>query len=228
MDYEKLIKSKERVQQHGEVFTPQWMVQKMLDIEGIKQASENIDATFLEPAAGDGNFLVKILERKLKSVTDNFSSGHWKTKSLFALSSIYGIEFLADNLDVARSRMFIQYLNWYEETFKEELKSISDVYKSALYIINHNIVRGNTLTKKHPDYDIPIVFNEWKRVPRSSSKVEIIQFSFESLFENEEPLGKIIPEGQLSLFDFEVTNEEKNEERSLARILDIKQVYQLG
>ncbi len=82
MDDEKLIKSKERVQQHGEVFTPQWMVKKMLDVEGIKQACENIDATFLEPAAGDGNFLVAILERKLKSVTDHFSSGHWKTKSL--------------------------------------------------------------------------------------------------------------------------------------------------
>ena len=93
MDDEKLIKSKERVQQHGEVFTPQWMVKKMLDVEGIKQACENIEATFLEPAAGDGNFLVAILERKLKSVTDHFSSGHWKTKSLFALSSIYGIEF---------------------------------------------------------------------------------------------------------------------------------------
>jgi len=224
VDYEKLIKSKERVQQHGEVFTPQWMVQKMLDIEGIKKASENIDATFLEPAAGDGNFLVQILERKLKSVTANFTYGYWKTKSLFALSSIYGIEFLADNLDIARSRMFIQYLNWYEEVFKEELKSKSDVYKSAIYIINHNIVRGNTLTKKHPDYDSPIVFNEWKRVPGSSSKVEIIQFSFSSLFENEEPLGKIIPEGQLSLFDFEMTNEEL----SLARILDIKKVYQIG
>lgn len=228
MEYEKLIKSKERVQQHGEVFTPQWMVKKMLDIEGIKQASESIDATFLEPAAGDGNFLVKILERKLKSVTDNFSSGHWKTKSLFALSSIYGIEFLADNLDVARSRMFIKYLNWYEEAFKEELNSTSDIYKSAIYIINHNIVRGDTLTKKHPDYDIPIMFNEWKKVPGSSSKVETIQFAFSSLFENEETPGKIIPEGQLSLFDFEIANEDKNEQLSSAIILDIKKVYQIG
>ncbi len=72
MDDEKLIKSKERVQQHGEVFTPQWMVQKMLDVEGIKQACENIDATFLEPAAGDGNFLVAILERKLKKKTQKY------------------------------------------------------------------------------------------------------------------------------------------------------------
>lgn len=77
MDDEKLIKSKERVQQHGEVFTPQWMVQKMLDVEGIKQACENIDATFLEPAAGDGNFLVAILERKLKKKHKNIK-GYYK------------------------------------------------------------------------------------------------------------------------------------------------------
>ena len=160
MDDEKLIKSKERVQQHGEVFTPQWMVQKMLDVEGIKQACENIDATFLEPAAGDGNFLVAILERKLKVVTEQFSERHWGTKSLFALSSIYGIEFLADNLEIARSRMLIHYLNWYEEIFQEQLHSTTDLYKSAMYIIRRNIVRGNTLTKKHPDYDIPIIFNK--------------------------------------------------------------------
>lgn len=228
MDDEKLIKSKERVQQHGEVFTPQWMVKKMLDVEGIKQACENIDATFLEPAAGDGNFLVAILERKLKSVTDHFSSGHWKTKSLFALSSIYGIEFLADNLEIARTRMLLHYLNWYEEVFKEKLNSKSEIYKSAMYIIRRNIVRGNTLTKKHPDYDIPIFFNEWKKVPGSSSKVEKIEFTFSSLFENEETKGTIIPEGQLSLFDFEMTDEEKIENFPSSVIIDIKQVHQIG
>lgn len=229
MYYEKLIKSKERVQQHGEVFTPQWMVQKMLDIEGIKKASENIDATFLEPAAGDGNFLVEILERKLKSVTDQFSEGHWKTKSLFALSSIYGIEFLADNLESARSRMFLNYLSWYEKVFQEKLKSKTNLYKSAMYIIKRNIVRGNTLTKKHPDYDIPIVFNEWKKVTGSSSKVEKIEFTFSSLFESDESFEKIIPEGQMSLFDFDITDEVKLEEVPASSvIIDIKKVFQLG
>ena len=65
---EKLIKSKHRVQKHGEVFTPAWMVQKMLDTPGVKEACENVSATFLEPAAGDGNFLLAILERKLQAV----------------------------------------------------------------------------------------------------------------------------------------------------------------
>lgn len=229
MDYEKLIKSKERVQKHGEVFTPQWMVQKMLDVEGIKQACENIEVTFLEPSAGDGNFLVAILERKLKSVTDQFSEGFWKTKSLFALSSIYGIEFLADNLEIARNRMFLHYLDWYEKVFNEQLNSKTDIYKSAMYIIRRNIVRGNTLTKKHPDYDIPIVFNEWKKVTGSSSKVEKIEFTFLSLFENDEVFEKRIPEGQLSLFDFDMSGEEKKEEEVFTLpIVDIKQIYQLG
>lgn len=231
MDDEKLIKSKERVQQHGEVFTPQWMVQKMLDVEGIKQACENIDATFLEPAAGDGNFLVAILERKLKVVTEQFSERHWGTKSLFALSSIYGIEFLADNLEIARSRMLIHYLNWYEEIFQEQLHSTTDLYKSAMYIIRRNIVRGNTLTKKHPDYDIPIIFNEWKKVKGSSSKVEKIEFTFSSLFEDPEDienLEKGISEGQLSLFGFEMFDEEKKEKNDDSVIIDIKKIYKLG
>ncbi|HEO0860675.1 TPA: methylase, partial [Streptococcus agalactiae] len=69
---ENLIKSKHRVQKHGEVFTPSWMVQKMLDTPGIKEACENVSATFLEPSAGDGNFLQAILERKLASVIKQY------------------------------------------------------------------------------------------------------------------------------------------------------------
>ena len=91
---ENIIKSKDRVQKHGEVFTPSWMVQKMLDTPGIREKTEDIYATFLEPSAGDGNFLEAILERKLSAVTRNYDKKNWKTKSLFALSSIYGIEYL--------------------------------------------------------------------------------------------------------------------------------------
>ncbi|MFK4925363.1 methylase [Lactococcus garvieae] len=229
---EKLIKSKERVQLHGEVFTPQWMVQKMLNVEGVKEACGNIEATFLEPSAGDGNFLVAILERKLKVVTEQFSEGHWKTKSLFALSSIYGIEFLADNLEIARSRMLLCYLDWYEEVFHEQLTSKNDLYKSAMYIIRRNIVRGNTLTKKHPEYDTPILFNEWKKVKGSSSKVEKVEFTFLSLFTNEKEseTGNLnrLPEGQMSIFDFGMIDEEKYEEVSKPVIIDIQKVHQLG
>lgn len=83
---ESLIKSKQRVQKHGEVFTPAWMVQKMLDTPGVKEACESVYKTFLEPSAGDGNFLQAILERKLEAVVRQYDKRNWKTKSLIALS----------------------------------------------------------------------------------------------------------------------------------------------
>ena len=76
---ENLIKSKKRVQKHGEVFMPFWMVQKILDTPGIKETCEDISATFLEPSAGDGKFLQAILERKLSAVIMQYDERSWKT-----------------------------------------------------------------------------------------------------------------------------------------------------
>ncbi|MBZ1353476.1 methylase [Streptococcus sp. LPB0406] len=221
---ENIIKSKDRVQKHGEVFTPSWMVQKMLDTPGIREKAEDIYATFLEPSAGDGNFLEAILERKLSAVTRNYDKKNWKTKSLFALSSIYGIEYLEDNLEVARARMFLCYLDWYEDSFGERLSSNTDIYKSAHYLIKKNIVRGNTLTKRHPDSNELIMFSEWKRVKGYPSLVEEKRFAFAELFgENIDGEDKVV-EGQLSLF------EELDENLSVGKMeqVVIQKVYTLG
>lgn len=221
---ENIIKSKDRVQKHGEVFTPSWMVQKMLDTPGIREKTEDIYATFLEPSAGDGNFLEAILERKLSAVTRDYDKKNWKTKSLFALSSIYGIEYLEDNLEVARARMFLCYLDWYEDSFGERLSSNTDIYKSAHYLIKKNIVRGNTLTKRHPDSNELIMFSEWKRVKRYPSLVEEKRFAFAELFgENIDGEDKVV-EGQLSLF------EELDENLSVGKMeqVVIQKVYTLG
>ncbi|MQW22403.1 MULTISPECIES: methylase [unclassified Lactococcus] len=219
---EKLIKSKARVQQHGEVFTPHWMVQKMLDVPEIKKSCEDIEATFLEPSAGDGNFLLAILERKLDAVTTQFNKRYWESKSLIALSSIYGIEFLEDNLELARYRMRIFYLDWYEQKNGEKLNPANKIYKSAKFIIDKNIVRGNTLTKKHPEYDEWIEFYEWKKVYGSSSKVEPIKFTFASLFNEEAEVGVV--DGQMS-FDFLFDDEPQAKQ---IEVIDIKEAYKLG
>lgn len=221
---ENTIKSKDRVQKHGEVFTPSWMVQKMLGTPGIREKTEDIYATFLEPSAGDGNFLAAILEKKLSAVTRNYDKKNWKTKSLFALSSIYGIEYLEDNLEVARARMFLCYLDWYEDSFGERLSSNTDIYKSAHYLIKKNIVRGNTLTKRHPDSNELIMFSEWKRVKGYPSLVEEKRFAFAELFgENIDGEDKVV-EGQLSLF------EELDENLSVGKMeqVVIQKVYTLG
>lgn len=221
---ENIIKSKDRVQKHGEVFTPSWMVQKMLDTPGIREKTEDIYATFLEPSAGDGNFLEAILERKLSAVTRDYDKKNWKTKSLFALSSIYGIEYLEDNLEVARARMFLCYLDWYEDSFGERLSSNTDIYKSAHYLIKKNIVRGNTLTKRHPDSNELIMFSEWKRVKGYPNLVEEKRFAFAELFGEKIDGEDKVVEGQLSLF------EELDENLSVGKMeqVVIQKVYTLG
>lgn len=228
---ENLIKSKQRVQKHGEVFTPAWMVQKMLDTPGVKEACENVYKTFLEPSAGDGNFLQAILERKLEAVVRQYDKRNWKTKSLVALSSIYGIEFLEDNLEVARSRMFLYYLDWYEKTFSVKLSSKSDIYKTAHYLIHKNIVRGNTLTQQHPVTGEPIRFNEWQMVKGHPSLVRKIPFALSELLGKEVEDDRAVVEGQLSFFD--IDDEFKIEDEVVEKIdaieeISIQKVYLLG
>ena len=96
------IKSKERVAAHGEVFTAEREVNAMLDL--VKQETERIDSRFLEPACGTGNFLVKILERKLDVVKKKYrrSPLDFERNSVLALSSIYGVDILADNISLKR------------------------------------------------------------------------------------------------------------------------------
>ena len=104
-DAQRLVKSKQRVADHGEVFTPAWMVDDMLDL--VKHESERIDSRVLEPACGSGNFLVPVLARKLVTVQlrhgkSDFEKRHY---ALFALMCTYGIELLADNAEECRDNL---------------------------------------------------------------------------------------------------------------------------
>ena len=109
-----LIKSKKRVADHGEVFTPPWMVEAMLNL--VKDETERIDSRFLEPACGSGNFLVRVLQRKLAAVEIKFGKSEFEKRhyALLALMCIYGIELLADNIAECRANLleiFADYLN---------------------------------------------------------------------------------------------------------------------
>src|SRR5256714_4680355 len=100
-----LIKSKKRVADHGEVFTPQWVVEAMLDL--VKGETERIDSRFLEPACGDGNFLVQILRRKLAAVELKYGQSDFERRhyALLALMCVYGIEVLPDNIAGCRAKL---------------------------------------------------------------------------------------------------------------------------
>lgn len=192
-----LMKSKRRVQKHGEVFTPQWVVDKMIAIPGIKEKAEDIFATFLEPSAGEGAFLLAIEDIKLQFVMDNYKEDEWDKYALWALSSIYGIEFLEDNLEIARQNMLGLFLDYCEAAHNEPLSEQSNLYKSARRIIWANVVQGDTLTHKNLLGE-DITFSHWERVPDASHKVKRIPFAYSSLFADNKYESSCV---QLSLFE---------------------------
>lgn len=149
-----LLKSKQRVADHGEVFTPRWMVEAMLDL--VKDETERIDSRFLEPACGSGNFLVQVLQRKLAAVECKYGKSEFERRhyALLALMCIYGIELLGDNITECRANMLdilAEYLN---------LKESDDLYQAASYVLSKNIVHADALTMRTGD-DQPITFAEW-------------------------------------------------------------------
>jgi len=149
-----LIRSKKRVVDHGEVFTPAWMVEAMLDL--VKGETERIDARFLEPACGSGNFLVPVLQRKLAAVELKFDSSEFNKRhyALLGLMCTYGVELLADNIAECRANML--------EVFSEYLSLIpeDDLYRAASHVLSVNLVHGDALTMKTAQ-GAPITFAEW-------------------------------------------------------------------
>lgn len=215
MSESELIKSKERVKAHGEVFTPQWIVDKMLDQDEIKPLTETLTATFLEPSAGEGVFLIEILRRKLsvaKEVSQTITD--YEENSLIALASIYGIELLEDNVEMIVMNLFGEFYRFYsDEVQKYRVKSNDNVLKSARVIISANIVQGNTLTKLTTAGE-PIVFSEWKLLPRKYGvrKVQRTEYSLEAIMnDGESQSATQHGEEQLDLFSFEESDVEKQD-----------------
>lgn len=149
-----LIKSKQRVVDHGEVFTPAWMVDAMLDL--VKGESERIDSRFLEPACGSGNFLVPVLQRKLAAVEMKFGKSDFNRchYALLGLMCCYGIELMADNLEECQGNM-LEVLSDYLCISAED-----DLYRAASHILTNNLVQGDALTMK-TNGGSPISFAEW-------------------------------------------------------------------
>ena len=149
-----LVKSKKRVADHGEVFTPHWMVEEMLDL--VKNESERIDSRFLEPACGSGNFLVQILHRKLKSVEIKYSNSPFEKTNyaLLGLMCIYGIELLEDNAEECRENLLEVFTKFLDIQRSEE------VALAARNILRVNIVRGDAISMLDPEGE-GIVFPEW-------------------------------------------------------------------
>ena len=133
------VKSKKRVTDHGEVFTSEREVNAMLDL--VKQETERIDSRFLEPACGSGNFLVEVLNRKLNIVASRYKKSQleYERYSVIAISSIYGVDILEDNVVECRHRLFEIFEKQYNSLFKSNCKE--ECNTSIKYILERNIFK---------------------------------------------------------------------------------------
>ena len=181
-DSKSLVKSRQRVADHGEVFTPDWMVEDMLDL--VKSESERIDSRFLEPACGSGNFLVAVLRRKLASVQARYGKSDFEKRhyALLALMSIYGIELLADNVVECRAKLL--------DSFDEYL-GVGDKdhwHEAASNVLEVNVLEADALTMATSD-GTPITFPEWGYLGKG--KFQRRDFRFDNLTQRSSVEGSL-------------------------------------
>lgn len=200
------IKSKQRVADYGEVLTGEREVNAMLDL--VKQETERIESRFLEPACGTGNFLVEILRRKLAVVDARYerSQLEWERNAVVAVSSLYGIDILEDNVQACRERLLDLFRERYEGRFKR--KARAECLESVRYLLERNIVWGDALTLQTVGENAqPIVFSEWS--PVNGSLLKRRDFVYHELVHQrglDEPVygtrqRSLFGEDQPSLFD---------------------------
>jgi hypothetical protein len=178
---ELVVKSRHRVKAYGEVFTPRHMVDMMLDLvrEELETGPDFVDKTFLEPAAGDGNFLVAILRRKLRAIENRCPPEEWPQESLFAVASIYGIELLEDNHRDAKAIMLAEFRGFHQ-VHGVPCGPRTALHQAAAFLIDTNVVGGDTLSGldwRGQD----IQFSWWNRVAGAPGMVQREPFTLASL-----------------------------------------------
>ena len=230
----KQVKSRERVAEHGEVFTAEREVNAMLDL--VKQETERVDSRFLEPACGDGNFMVEILRRKLvaakkratppkKKSPDPFE---YERQSVIAVASIYGVDLLQDNVLAARKRLYDIWETEYEAVCENETE---EACRNAVrFILSRNIVCGNALTlmcvdDRQQDTNEPVVFSEWT-LPFNDTRIQRKDYTFAELLNASAIEESIRETGQMNLF----ADEKGNVEPTFLRqyIFDYRRVQDYG
>lgn len=169
---ETLVKSRQRVADHGEVFTPSWIVDDMLN--QVKDESERIDSRFLEPACGSGNFLVAVLTRKLVTVQTKYGKSEFEKQhqALFSLMCIYGIELLEDNVEECREILLETFVNFLK------IDGASKFYLAAKAVLNVNIIHGDALSLTKTNGEA-IQFSEWGYL--GTGKFQRRDFRYDSL-----------------------------------------------
>ena len=208
----KQVKSKQRVADHGEVFTAEREVKAMCDL--VKTETERIDSRFLEPACGDGNFLAEILSRKLAVVKKKYKKFpmDYEKNSVLAVSSLYGVDILQDNCEACRERLYRMWDKEYKAVCKKEVSEDC----------RRNIVCGNALSlmcvdENQQDTGDPIVFSEWAFV--TGYQLQRSDYTFARLMQGDDEARDLFGkkkrkkrEEQMTLFDEDEPTEKPSDE----------------
>lgn len=221
------VKSRERVVNHGEVFTHEREVNAMLDL--VKDETDRIDSRFLEPACGDGNFLAEILNRKLKRVNKQYGKVlfDYERFSILVLMNIYGVDILADNVEDCKNRLYKIWEEDYKKTSKDKTKE--NIKKTAHFILDKNILCGDALTMMQSNGQ-PIIFSEWSFV--MGNMVKRRDFRLDELLTEEKP--RILETNQTDMFESN-SNWEFDKETNIKMpspikeypIIDYRKVYEV-
>ena len=206
----KQIKSRQRVVNHGEVFTNPREVNAMLDL--VRDESFRLDSRFLEPACGDGNFLIEILRRKLSLLKDIKSLTEWEFKSLIAVGSCYGIDILPDNAEACRTRLEEYVLSQHPASerlnahraintiqAKRSVVEESPYLLSLRYMLQKNIVCGDALTYRTTE-NKPITFCEWTPIA-GDMQFSRRDFQFDFLVTRSHHYSLFDEQGEVQSFD---------------------------
>lgn len=239
------VKSKQRVADHGEVFTAEREVNAMLDL--VKQETERVDSRFLEPACGDGNFVAEILRRKLEAAKRRAIPPkkkkplplEFEKQSVIAVASIYGVDLMMDNVLACRERLYDIWNAEYEAICKKEVNE--ECREAIKFILSRNIVCGNALSLKvvdenGNDTEEPIVFSEWSFV--MGTKIQRKDYRFDKLLAGDyEPKANAKKKKKKSVeVDFQqlslpLTQEEKPSDEGefmISYVTDYRRVQEYG
>lgn len=183
------IKTKKRVVDYGEVFTNEREVKAMVDL--VSEQAKDVESTFLEPACGDGNFLIEILSRKLLVIKKKFKKLQFEYEvNLFKVAtSLYGIDLLEDNIKACQNRLLIKIINEYCAIYKEKISV--EVIDAIRYVLSKNILCGNALDMKHSDGSF-LIIAEWSTM--NSGLVKRRDFVFEELMKSGDSCKPLVEE----------------------------------
>ena len=189
---EVLIKSRKRVQQHGEVFTPKDVVDSMVSLPGLEEALLRPETTVLEPGVGEGAFLVNILQRRLQQTLAKFAGdiARFESFALYNLSTLYGIEILEDNTKKCVMNLYETFLDSYKQVCQLlHFHPKDKVKRSAQTIISANIVQGDFIKRVQANGG-PIILSEWKpsRITRRTKNIILTrtEYSLDEIYSHKQ------------------------------------------